>query len=136
MQGVDDILAMLLACSALPEELELLLIAVTYGNIDVQNCLRNTVSLFHHVEQEIAWRESQGRKVGFNTLSQTQPVVAIGPEHPLADDMLMADFFRKMLRRRRYRSTLLTRSLDGRDGLGGIHESVSIVLSSAWPFMC
>ncbi len=56
-KGVDDILAMLLACSALPEELELLLISVTYGNIDVQNCLRNVVSLLYHVEKEIEWRK-------------------------------------------------------------------------------
>lgn len=96
-QGVDDILALLLACSALPEELELLLVSVTYGNIDVQNCLRNTVSLFHHVEQEMAWRETQSKDVGFQTLKKTKPIVAVGPEHPLADDMLMADFFRKSL---------------------------------------
>ena len=39
---------MLLACSALPEELEVLLISVTYGNVDVQNCLRNVVSMFQN----------------------------------------------------------------------------------------
>lgn len=94
-QGVDDILAMLLAFSALPEELQVLLISVTYGNIDVQNCLRNVISLFHHIEQEIAWRESVGRHPGFETLRKSKPVVAVGPEHPLADNMLMADFFRK-----------------------------------------
>ncbi|KAK1058289.1 hypothetical protein LTR74_013490 [Friedmanniomyces endolithicus] len=59
--GVDDILALLLAFATLPEELEVLLISVTYGNIDVQNCLRNVVSLFYHIEQEIAWRERQGQ---------------------------------------------------------------------------
>ena len=94
-QGVDDILAMLLAFSALPEELEVLLIAVTYGNIDVQNCLRNVISLFHHVEKEVSWRESVGRNPGFETLRKSKPIVAVGPEHPLADTMLMADFFRK-----------------------------------------
>jgi hypothetical protein len=94
-QGVDDILAMLLAFSALPEELEVLLISVTYGNIDIQNCLRNVISLFHHVEKEIAWRESLGRSSGFETLRQSKPIVAVGPEHPLSDTMLMADFFRK-----------------------------------------
>jgi inosine-uridine nucleoside N-ribohydrolase len=86
---------MLLAFSALPEELQVLLISVTYGNIDVQNCLRNVISLFYHVEKEVAWRESVGRSSGFETLRKWKPVVAVGPEHPLADNTLMADFFRK-----------------------------------------
>lgn len=34
--GVDDILAILLALSASEEELEVLLISLTFGNIDVQ----------------------------------------------------------------------------------------------------
>jgi len=91
---VDDILAMLLAFSALPEEIQVLLISVTYGNIDVQNCLRNVISLFYHVEKEIAWRQSVGRSSGFEALRKSKPVVAVGPEHLLADNTLMADFFR------------------------------------------
>lgn len=85
---------MLLACACLPEELEILLISVTYGNIDVQSCIRNVLSLFHHVQKEIAWRKSQGRNIGFETIRRSKPLVAVGPEHPLSDDMLMADFFR------------------------------------------
>ncbi len=79
----------------MPDELEVLLISVTYGNIDVQNCLRNVVSLFHHIEQEIAWGERQGRSTGFETLRKTKPLVAVGPDHPLNDQILMADHFRK-----------------------------------------
>ena len=87
---------MLLACSALPEELEVLLISVTYGNIDVQNCLRNVISLFYHIEKEIAWRQAQARHLGFDTLRKSKPLIAVGPEHPLTDQMLMADFFRTL----------------------------------------
>jgi hypothetical protein len=36
MQGVDDVLAMLLALSASPEELIVELISVTYGNVEVE----------------------------------------------------------------------------------------------------
>jgi hypothetical protein len=89
---------MLLAFSALPEELQVLLISVTYGNVDVQNCLRNVISLFHHIEKETSWRESVGRAPGFETLRKSKPVVAVGPEHPLSDDTLMADFFRMPLK--------------------------------------
>jgi inosine-uridine nucleoside N-ribohydrolase len=34
--GVDDVLAMLLALAAKPEEIEILLLSVTYGNVEVQ----------------------------------------------------------------------------------------------------
>ena len=86
---------MLLAFSALPEELEVLLISVTYGNIDVQNCLRNVISLFYHIEKEMAWRKSQGLNPGFETLMKSKPAVAVGAIHPLTDQILMADYFRE-----------------------------------------
>ena len=35
-QGIDDILAILLALSAKPEELEIQLISLTFGNIEVR----------------------------------------------------------------------------------------------------
>ncbi|KAI4729153.1 nucleoside hydrolase [Aureobasidium sp. EXF-10728] len=91
--GVDDILAMLLAFSATPEEIEVLLISLTFGNIDVQNCLRNAVSLFHHMEREIEWRSKNGRELGFETLRASKPLVAVGAEEPLAEQLMMADFF-------------------------------------------
>jgi hypothetical protein len=86
---------MLLAFSATPEEIEVLLISLTFGNIDVQNCLRNAVSLFHHMEKEIQWRSKKGKDLGFETLRATKPLVAVGAEEPLAEQLMMADFFRE-----------------------------------------
>ena len=103
----------------------MLLISVTYGNIDLQNCLRNVISLFHYVNKEIAWRESVGRSLGFETLRSSKPVVvAIGPEQPLAENASIVDFFRKSNRRMSLDVDLILAAADGQDGLGRPHLSV------------
>lgn len=59
------------------------------------SCLRNVISLFHIIEKEQAWRKEKGRPEGFDTLNAFRPIVAVGAEEPLADQLVMADFFRK-----------------------------------------
>ena len=73
------------------------------------------VTLFHYIEKERAWRKENGRPEGFETLSARKPIgesllrdaggkefvlltceiVAVGAEEPLAEHMMVADFFRK-----------------------------------------
>ena len=60
------------------------------------SCLRNVVSMFHVIEKELRWRADNGRAQGFESLRKFKPIVTVGAEKPLADQIVMADYFRKL----------------------------------------
>lgn len=88
---------MLLALASSPEDLEVVMISVTYGNVTLQNCARNVMGLFKVLDQEMDWRKAQGKSLGFEALRTYKPIVALGPEHALEEEELMADNFREFL---------------------------------------
>ena len=57
--------------------------------------MRNVVALFHVLEKELEWRRVNGRLEGFEAMKTSKPIVAVGADHPLEDEILMADYFRK-----------------------------------------
>lgn len=52
--------------------------------------------MFHVLEKELAWRKSTGRTEGFEAMKASKPIVAVGAEHPLLEEQLMADYFREL----------------------------------------
>ena len=50
--------------------------------------------MFHVIDKEMQWRRERGRLEGFGALKSSKPVVAVGAEKPLDDQIMMADYFR------------------------------------------
>ncbi len=54
--------------------------------------------MFHVLEKEMAWRKSVSREGKYDTMRASKPILAVGAEHPLEDENLMADHFREYRR--------------------------------------
>lgn len=50
--------------------------------------------MFHVIEKELEWRRQRGGLQGFESLDNFKPLVAMGVEGPLHDQVMMADYFR------------------------------------------
>jgi len=50
--------------------------------------------MFHVIEKEREWRKARGQLEGFEAMVSSKPIVAVGADHPLEDEILMADYFR------------------------------------------
>ncbi|KAI4240558.1 MAG: hypothetical protein L6R40_005046 [Gallowayella cf. fulva] len=92
--GTDDVLALLYALASDPADIEVLLLSITFGNVNVQDCLRNAVSMFHVIEKEIRWRKDHGRPEGFDALKTSKPIIAVGADEPLGGERLKAAYYR------------------------------------------
>ncbi|CAO1605236.1 hypothetical protein XANCAGTX0491_008758 [Xanthoria calcicola] len=92
--GNDDVLALLYALASSPEDIEVLLLSIAFGNVNVQNCLRNAVSMFHVIEKEMRWRKEHGRPEGFEALKKSKPVIAVGADEPLGGKRVQAAYYR------------------------------------------
>lgn len=52
------------------------------------------MALFHVLEKEMSWRASSGKST-YGALHAYKPIVAVGADHALEDELLIADHFRK-----------------------------------------
>ena len=51
--------------------------------------------MFHVIEKEMEWRTANGLSEGFQSLRKLKPLVAVGADGPLEDQLQMAAYFRK-----------------------------------------
>ena len=50
--------------------------------------------MFHVIEKELRWRKEHNMPEGFDALTKAPPIVAVGADQPLGDQMVLADYFR------------------------------------------
>ncbi|KAL4882152.1 Inosine/uridine-preferring nucleoside hydrolase domain-containing protein [Aspergillus karnatakaensis] len=111
--GGDDMIGILLAMTASAADIEVLLLSVVWGNVNVDKGLKNIMTMFHIAELEMQWRASRGDEIGFESLRTYKPVVAVGAPGALGEpEILKTDGFRWADKR-----------LDGPDGVGNFHAT-------------
>ena len=52
--------------------------------------------MFHVIEKQIQWKRNRGHaSTAFESLEKSKPLVAVGADVPLDEDVMMATYFRK-----------------------------------------
>jgi inosine-uridine nucleoside N-ribohydrolase len=87
--------------------LEIILISLTFGNVELPAVLQNALALFNVLDLEFEYRQSKGLPLGFEALRNAAepPIIALGAEGPLEAELVIASYYH------------------GKDGLGGVHTT-------------
>jgi inosine-uridine nucleoside N-ribohydrolase len=104
--GVDDVVAIALAFLTPPNDAEIALITPVFGNTSLDHTVRNTVTVLTILDQEREWR----RKHGYRMPRSDIPLVSMGAEGPIDGSR-----------------TLDAKEFHGKDGIGEIHTTVTLV---------
>ena len=84
----------MLALTAKADEIEILLISLTYGNVEIPKCLKNVLALFNIIDLELDYRKKHDLPIGFETLLKSPPIVACGADKPLETELIIASYYR------------------------------------------
>ena len=80
--------ALLFAMAALPATMQVLLITAVFGNVHVEQSIRNIVTLFNVLSLEMSWREERGVDLGFDAFRTYQPLVSVGSKRALGESLI------------------------------------------------
>jgi inosine-uridine nucleoside N-ribohydrolase len=101
--GVDDVLALAVGFLTPPNDAEIALISVVFGNSSLFHTARNTITLLSVIDQEREWR----MRHGYRPPRSEVPLVAIGAEGPINGSRVID-----------------AKHFHGKDGIADIHTTV------------
>ncbi|KAF4988781.1 hypothetical protein FGRMN_9575 [Fusarium graminum] len=107
--GGDDMVGLLMAMAAAPAVIQVVAITTVFGNVNVERSLRNVVSMFSILWQEMVWRKSKGKGFNYGVFKTSRPMVTLGAGHALGQPVIVKKNGRPY----------------GQDGLWNFHALVS-----------
>jgi len=76
-------IGLLMAMAAAPTVLQVVAITTVFGNVNVENSLRNVIAMFYILWQELAWRENRGGEFIYEGFKSSRPVITLGSGHAI-----------------------------------------------------